>query len=159
MLWTGARFGVAFGPALGVFHHPAGWFRWGLWVAAPVVGTQLETGSGSASVRQELGFLEARFSVLRTGRFDLGLQGGGGVYLLQASGHPRAPLQSEDDAVWSGLVALGLHAEQGLGAGFGLGLSVRAIGLVPGLGVAVARERQELSLPLLQASLGVVVGF
>jgi len=159
LVWPGSRFGVGFGPALAVFHHPLSWFHWGVWITGPVFGMNLETGNGSATIHQELGLLEARVLLFRAGQLEVDALVGGGLWLLQASGRARQPLQSEDDEVWSGVLEAGVHAEQGLGAGFALGLSVRALGQVPGLGVALAQERAAFQQPALQAALGVALGF
>jgi hypothetical protein len=158
-VWPGTRFGLGFGPALAVFHHPSPWFHWGVWITGPVFGMRLETDSGSATIHQELGLLEARVLLFRAGQLEVDALVGGGLWLLQASGRAREPLRSEDDAVWSGVLEAGLHAEQGLGAGFALGLSVRALGQLPGLGVALARERAAFQQPALQGALGVALGF
>jgi hypothetical protein len=158
LIWPGKDFSVGFGPALGLLHRPLPWFQWGVWVGG-VFGTSYDAATGSASVRQELAFLEARAMFLRTSGFRLGAAAGAGAFFLQAKGDPRAPRQPEQDSVWSGLLALGLHAEQSLGSDFALGLSARALALAPALGVAIAGERAKLQLPVLQVSLGLSVGF
>jgi hypothetical protein len=160
LLWGGTRYSVGFGPALGLLHRPLPWFQWGLWFGG-VFGTSLDAaaGPGSASVLQELGFLEARASILRAGGFSVAVLAGGGAFFLQARGSVREPLHPESDSVWSGLLAVGLHLEQSLGGDFALGLSARALALAPKLGVAILGDRVPLQLPALQASLGLSVGF
>lgn len=157
VLWAGERIGIGYGPALGVFHRPEAWFQWGLWLAAPTFGTGLRGSAGSARVWQETLLLEARATFMRVHGFGLAASAGGGAFLLQAEGAVREPFVSERDAVWSGAFALGLRAEQLLGAVVSVGLSVRALALVPALGVAILNERAALQFPLLRASLGLSV--
>ncbi len=158
LVWPGSHFSVGFGPALGLMHRPWPWFEWGVWFGG-AFGTSFDAVRGSASVQQELGFLEARVAFLRVQGFRLSVVGGGGAFFLQARGSVSQPLVSEEDSVWSGLFALGLHADQSLGGDFALGLSARALALAPALGVAIAGEMQKMQLPALQASLGLSVGF
>jgi hypothetical protein len=154
LVWPGSRFSVGFGPAIGVFHRPLLWFQWGVWLAGPVFGTRFDAERGSATVMQELGLAEARFTFLRVQAFQLALLAGAGAFLLQAEGDPRAPLRSERDSVWSSLFVAGIRAEQGLGEHFALGLSARALAFAPALGVAILGERAPLQQPALQISLG-----
>jgi hypothetical protein len=158
LIWPGKDFSVGFGPALGLLYRPLPWFQCGVWVGG-VFGTSYDAATGSASVRQELGLLEARAMFLRVSGFRLGVTAGAGAFFLQATGAPRQPRLPEQDSVWSGLLAVGLHAEQSLGSDFALGLSARALALAPALGVAIAGERAKLQLPVLQVSLGLTVGF
>jgi hypothetical protein len=158
LLWAGTSYSVGFGPALGLLHRPLSWFQWGVWFGG-AFGTSLDAETGSASVQQELGFLEARASIVRTGGFSLAVLAGAGAFFLQARGSVREPLRPERDSVWSGLLALGLHVEQSLGGDFALGFSARALALAPKLGVAIAGYRVPLQLPAVQASLGLSVGF
>jgi hypothetical protein len=158
MIWPRSKISVGFGPALGLFHRPLPWFQWGVWVGG-VFGSSFDASTGSASMQQELGFLEARASLFRSAGFELAALAGGGAFFLQAKGTPRLPRTPAQDSVWSALATLGLHAEQSLGGDFALGLSARAIALAPSLGVAIADQRATVRLPALQASLGLSVGF
>lgn len=160
LVWPGASFSVGFGPALGLLHRPVPWFQWGIWVGG-AFGTRYEASAGRASMVQELGLLEARATFLRTHEFRLAVLAGAGAFFIQAKGAPSAPhLLPAQDSVWSSLLAFGLHAEQSLGGDFALGLSARALALVPALGVAIASDdRTKLQLPTLQVSLGLCVGF
>ena len=159
LLWAGERFGVGYGPALGVFHHPHARFQWGLWLAGPTFGMRLAASTGRAVIWQETALIEARAAFVRVHGFSLAATASGGAVFLQAKGSVRAPLVSKRDAVWSGAFALGLRAEQRLGANIAIGLSGRAVALVPELGVAILNEREQLQFPLLRAALGLVVAF
>jgi hypothetical protein len=108
-------------------------------------------------VHRELAFLELRYVILRAGGFSLAPLAGAGLAFLQASGDVQEPLRAQNDSVFGGVGLIGLHVEQGLGSGFGLGLSLRALGHLPALGVAVASERAALQLPVLEAALGLSV--
>jgi hypothetical protein len=157
-LVAGARFGPAFGPALGVFYRAASSLELGLLAAGPLAGSRLQTTHGAASMREELCWLEAHFPLLRAGRFRAAPLLALGAFFLQAQGQAVAPLQSHNDQVWSALLALGAHAELELVRRVALSTSVRAFGLAPRLGVAVARDSARLTLPSWQLSLGVTVG-
>jgi hypothetical protein len=157
-LFDGPGFGFAYGPGLGI-HYVSAPLEIGLMLAGPLIGAEVETSLGSASVWQELGWLEARLRLLEQSRFELGSSAGAGVHLMQARGQANSPLISRSDSVWSSLGALGLHGELGLSRTVALAASARAIFLLPALGVAVAGEREELGVPLFVASLGVVVGW
>lgn len=159
VLWAGDRLGVGYAPALGVFHHPHARFQWGVWLAGPTFGTGLTVSTGRASVWQETALIEARAAFVRVHGFGLAATASAGAFFLQARGSVRAPLVAERDAVWSGAFALGLRAEQRLGATVAIGLSVRAVALVPELGVAILNERAPLQFPLLRSALGLVVAF
>jgi hypothetical protein len=157
-VFDGPAFGFAYGPALGI-HHVSAPLEIGLMLAGPLVGADVQTSLGSASVWQELGWLEAKLRVFDERRFVAALSLGAGVHLMQARGQADPPLLSQSDNVWSGLGALGLHGELGLSRNVGLAAAVRALALLPALGVAVADEREELGVPLVVASLGVSVGW
>jgi hypothetical protein len=157
-VYDGAAFGFAYGPALGL-HFVSAPLEIGLMLAGPLIGAELETELGSASVWQELGWLDVRVAVYERNDSRLSLSAGAGVHLMQARGQARAPLVSLSDSVWSSLGALGAHGELGLSRSVALAASVRAVALLPELGVAVATERETLGQPLVLASLGVTVGW
>lgn len=157
-LFDGREFGFAFGPALGI-HYVSAPIELGVMLAGPLIGAELETSLGSASVWQELGWLEVRLTPLERARFRLAFSAGAGVHLMQARGQANPPLVSESDAVVSALGALGAHAELGVSRTVAFAASLRALGLLPPPGVAVLSEREKLGVPLLVASLGVTVGW
>lgn len=158
LLWAGPHFGVGYAPALGLFHRPIPWLECGLWLSGPVFGTRLEVDTGKARVWHEIGLAEVRASVLHARGFSLAAVGGAGAYFLQATGEVAAPLLRQHDAVASAVLALGLRIEQRVGRGVAFGLNVRALAIVPALGVAVASTRQKVQLPSISATLGLAVG-
>jgi hypothetical protein len=157
-LFDGPRFGLAYGPALGV-HYVTGPFEIGLMLAGPLAGADIDTVRGSATVTQELVWLDARFRLVKTRDFSLTLGAGAGAHFLQARGQANAPLLSRDDDLYGAFGAAGLHEELALSRTFALTASVRALVLVPPLGVAVATERAELGTPLVAASVGGIAGW
>lgn len=159
LIWPGSKFSVGFGPALGFLHRPLPWFQWGVWVGGVFGASYTAASNGRATVQQELGFLEARASLVRTHGFELAALAGAGAFFIQAKGEPNQPRLPKRDTVWSGLATVGVHAEQSLGGDFAIGLSARAIALVPSLGVAIADQSAKIQLPALQVSLGLSVGF
>jgi hypothetical protein len=156
-LFDGAGLGFAFGPGLG-FHRSFGPFELGLMLAGPLMGTRFETERGTASARQELAWLDAKLSLYEAAPLEAGLDLGLGAHLLQAEGQAEPPLRSRSDGVWGLLGSLGAHARLDLTAATALGLSVRALGVLPRQGIALSSDRVELSQPLLSASAGVIVG-
>jgi hypothetical protein len=158
LLAEGARFGVAAGPSLGLSYRTTDWLELGILASGPLVGAKLETVEGSATMHQELGLLEARVSVLRSPLFDVGVNAALGVHLLSAEGQALPPLLSKSDRVASFAFAMGLAAEVKLSARIALGVTLRAVGMAPRVGVAVARESAVLALPVVLASGGIVVG-
>jgi hypothetical protein len=128
-------------------------------LAGPLLGAEVETSLGEASVWQQLGWLEARLRVLDRRRFVVALSAGAGAHWLQARGQASPPLLSQSDDVWSALGTLGAHGDLSLSRSVGLSASLRAVALLPPAGVAVASERAELGVPMLVASLGVAVGW
>ena len=119
---------------------------------------RFETERGTASARQELAWLDAKLSLYEAAPLEAGLDLGLGAHLLQAEGQLEPPLRSRSDGVWGLLGSLGAHARLDLTAATALGLSVRALGVLPRQGIALSSDRVELSQPLLSASAGVIVG-
>jgi hypothetical protein len=155
---AGQRYGFAFGPMLGFFYRPLPWLDAGVLLAAPIEGARLENEKGWASVRQELGLLEARLSLLRTGDLQLAALLGGGLYFLQAEGMYAPPLIAQSDEIWTWLASLGAQAEYALLPRLSLQLSLRALALLPRGGVKVLDQLNPVALPAFQASLGIAVG-
>ena len=105
-----------------------------------------------------LAWLDAKLSLYEAAPLEAGLDLGLGAHLLQAEGQAEPPLRSRSDGVWGLLGSLGAHARLDLTAATALGLSVRALGVLPRQGIALSSDRVELSQPLLSASAGVIVG-
>lgn len=156
-LVEGTAFGFAFGPTLGVWHR-TGIVEVGLVGAGPLVGARYTSELGSATLRQELAWLESRVRFFHSGRVTLGTSLGAGAYFLQADGQALPPLESRSDRVWTGFGALGLHAEFSLFTRVAAGIGLRAIGLWPRVGVAVDRTSAVLSPVVGEASATLAVG-
>ena len=155
-LFDGGRLGFAYGPALGL-HRALGPLELGLMFAGPLVGTRFRAEQGTATARQELAWLDLKWTVFRYARFATGLDFGFGAHFLQAQGQAEPPLRSRSDAVWGWLFTGGAHARFELSAAAAAALSLRALGVAPKQGIALLDERVELAQPLLSASAGVIV--
>ncbi|HEX6764344.1 MAG TPA: hypothetical protein VF103_02675, partial [Polyangiaceae bacterium] len=134
-------------------------FAIGVAFFGPAVGGSWTTSTGTATVRQELGWFEGNYVYFRSGGFDLGATLGLGAYHLDARSEVEPPLVSRSDEVWSALASLGptatLHATEHLS----FGLEVAVIALTPRPGVAVAEDEMVFRLPMFRGSVGLGVEF
>jgi hypothetical protein len=154
----GSRFGVAIGPALAAWYWPHDRLGAGLYLAAPLSSTELQTSSGSARLHQELAWVEGRWRALSAGRVSAGPVLGVGAYFVQAKGTVVLPLLPRDDRVWTWLLSAGLHLEVALLPQLSAAVSARALWTYPRVGVSVARDSVRLDSPALEASLGLSLG-
>jgi hypothetical protein len=158
LLFAGARFGTSFGPALGIDARLLPWLSVGAHGAAPLLGSELSTPSGSATITQELAWLEVRVRVLAVGRLAIEPLLGGGMAWLQGDGRPNEPLTPSPGHNWTFLAQLGLHVDVALLPRLHAVAAVRSSAFVPPLEVKVARDSARLSLPSLSATLGLALG-
>ena len=159
MLWNRSSLGPSYGASLGLARRIADHLEIGLVAAGPVVlGTNWATSERSASVREELGWLELRFSGWALGPFVAGVSAGAGVMRLEVQGIRPAELSGKDQA-WSFAVPLAGHLDLPLGGNAAIGVTVRAIGLTPRPGVGVGTTEAVVLFPLLGASAGLLVAF
>jgi hypothetical protein len=149
--------GFAFGPLFGA-HAAIGRFELGGLFAGPLIGGKFDAQGGTASTRQELVWLDARFTANVTAGLRVGAGLGAGAHFLRAEGQAKPPLLSRSSSTVGFFAALGVDGEVSLSRAAALGLSLRGFVLAPRQGVAVLSERVELAQPLLQASAGIVVG-
>ncbi len=151
-------FGAAFGPSLGAFLRATDRLSVGAVIAGPLVGAKYSAPGGDASMTQALGVVDARFSVVRSRAFEAGPSLSFGAYYLSASGIARPPLISKEDQTWAAIGGGGgfLHAR--LWENVAAGLSARVFGTLPQVGVSVADDAAVLRFPIVETSLGVVVG-
>jgi hypothetical protein len=156
-LFNGSELGFCYGPSLGL-HHIWDQFELGLVVAGPLLGASLEGQNGGATSRQEIGWVQGRFMMLRAAPFELGAEAGLGMHFLQAQGQPEPPLVSRSDSIYGFMGTLGAHARLSFSPSAAIGLSLRAIALLPRQGVAVLDQQTLLGQPLFSASLGAIVG-
>ena len=159
MIFDGPALGAAFGAALGFACHFSESVSVGILVSGPLIGASWETNEGSAFVRQEIGWAEARLSWWRMRRVDLGATLAAGAHYLTAQGAAKPPLASQSDQIWSLAGAIGADGSFHLTSNAGVAITLRAIGLTPRAGVGVGNNTTVLQLPLLSASAGFLVGF
>lgn len=156
-LYDGRALGFAYGPALGL-NRVLGRLELGLAIAGPLLGARLESIEGTASLRQELAFVDARIDLVRTEAYAVSAALGVGLHFLQAEGRAEPPLRSKNDAVFGALLSAGADAELFVSRSVALTLSLSALALAPKQGVELHDARAELALPLLQSALGMAVG-
>jgi hypothetical protein len=159
VLWNRPSLGLAYGASLGLARRIAEHLEIGLVAAGPVVlGTNWATSEGAASVRQELGWAELRFSGWPLGPFLVGASTGAGVMRMEVQGIRPANL-SHPDQTWSFAALLAGHLELPLGGNAAIGMTLRAIGLTPRPAVGVGTTEAVVLFPLLGASAGLLVAF
>jgi hypothetical protein len=151
------RLGFGVGPTLGGTYRISEALSAGIMVAGPIAGVTFDTQYGSASLRQELGWAELRWDLLRTASARLGLQMIGGLIFIQAQGQPGAPLVGLSDNLWGSLWGWGVHSQLQLAPRLALEFTLRAFGTAPRLGVALQQERTTIDFPILAGSLGLSV--
>jgi hypothetical protein len=154
-----AGIGVGYGVGLALLHRFSERFDAGVGLAGPLVGASYEPSTGSASVRQELAWLELDATAYRAGPFGMKGTLGLGVYHLEARSEVSPPWSSRSDQVTSLSASLGLLLELHATAAVSALAGVSAIALTPRPGVAVGPERTLFREPLLRASVGMGVDF
>jgi hypothetical protein len=149
--------GLAIGPTLGVSHGIGPWFA-RLALAGPLLGPNLQTSTGSATVRQELGALELGWaSVPRPVGVNAWIGAGG--YDLHTDGSAATPYRATSGDVVSFLMTAGLGVLFEIGPRVGVTADVTALVVDPQPVVVIAgRDAGGAGLPSLGGSLGVVVG-
>jgi hypothetical protein len=151
-------FGAAFGPSLGAFVRAADRFAVGAGVAGPLVGAKFSAHSGEASMTQALGIFEARLSIVQSRAFQAGPSLSFGAYHVGAAGIARPPLVSREDDTWAAIGGGGGFFQARLWGDVSASLSARVFGVVPQVGVAVGDDVRVIRFPIVETSLGVVVG-
>jgi hypothetical protein len=159
VLWDGPSFGAALGAGFALSRRLGERTDVGILLAGPLVGPTLRTSEGSASVRQELGWVEVRVLAWEARPIEVGASLAAGVHRLEAQGRPNPPLLAKNEDAWSFAGAVGAHGEVRLTTNAAIGLNVRAIALTPRPGVAVNTSVGMLQFPLLGGSVGLLVGF
>jgi hypothetical protein len=151
-------FGAAFGPSLGAFANATDRLSIGVVIAGPLVGAKFSAASGEASMTQALGVVDARLSIFRSRWFEAGPSLSFGAYHLSAAGIARPPLISKEDRTWAAIGGGGGFFQARLGGNVAAGLSARVFGTLPQVGVSVADDVALLRFPIVETSLGIVVG-
>jgi len=151
--------GPAFGPGLGVSRRLGERWELGVTLAAPILFAGWQTSEGSASVRQELAWIELRVHALHTRWLKLGFDAAAGEHYLSAQGQAKLPLVSRTSDVWSFVAAAGVHAQLRVVGNTSFVASARGIVLTPRPGVGIGQRTSVIAQPTLSASAGIVVGF
>jgi len=156
-LYEHPQLGFGAGPLLGASYRISRAWRTSVSFAGPVTGVKFVTSEGFATLRQELGWLGLSWDFLRAGHWRLGFEAMGGLWFVQAQGQPKAPLFSLSDNVWASLWGAGFCSQYALGQRIGIEFSVKAMGTLPPLRVALYDQESALSAPILAASIGLSV--
>ena len=154
-----ASVGLGYGVGLALSRRLVERVTLGVGLAGPLVGGTFRTKNGSASVRQELAWLELGATVYRAGPFALGAALGAGVYHLEARAEVNPPLSSRSDQVTSFAGSLGLLLDLHLTESVAAMGGASALMLTPRPGVAIGPTRALFKEPLVRAFLGMGVDF
>jgi len=157
MLVQFPAFGASFGPALGAFLRTTERSALGVVVAGPLVGAEFSAPNGSAAMTQAFGIFEARLSALKSRAIEAGPSLAIGAYHLTATGRADPPLVSKDDDAWAGIAGAGVFSQIRLSENLAAGISSRAFGTFPRVGVAVGPDAAVIRFPVVETSIGVVV--
>ncbi len=151
--------GAAYGPTAAFEHRVTPRVGLALVIAGPLLGASFGARGGQAFLRQELAAVEGRLTAWHVPPLDLGFTLGLGVYHLNARSEVDPPLVAQSDQVTSALGSAGLELEARVTDSVGATASASAIGLLPRPGVAVEDDRLLFKLPLVRATLALLVDF
>lgn len=154
-----AGISVGYGVGLALSRRLSERFRLGVALAGPLIGGSYRASTGTASVRQELAWLELDAAAYRAGPFALAGVLGAGAYHLEARSEVEPPLVSRADQVTSFAATLGLLLELRATEAVSAQAGMSALVLAPRPGVAVAGERTLFREPLVRAYAGMGVDF
>lgn len=157
LLYERPSLGFGIGPALSGAMRLGAAAELALTFAGPVIGAKFDTAMGSASVRQELCWVEGRWDLIRLTNVRLGAGLFAGALFLHASGQPAAPLLGQSDDVWGALGGMGIYSQVPMTSRIALELALRTMMTVPQLGVAIERLQTRVGAPITAGSLGVRV--
>ncbi len=149
--------GLAVGPTASVSYGVAPWFARAM-LAGPLVGPELRTVAGSATIRQELAALAVGWA-LEPKPLGVAAWVGAGGFDLHTDGSAVAPNRGASGSVVSFLAAAGVGGLARLGPRVALTVDLAAIFLDPRPIVVIAgSDAGSAGSPSLGASLGVLVG-
>ena len=157
LLLVEARAGVAVGPALAVSYRFGDRFELGVAAAGPLLGSNVDTTRGSASLQQGLAWCDLGFDALRGGAFAAGVSAALGAYFMRAQGEPAPPLQSRAGSLWAALGAVGVRAEVALAPALAIGVAAHVFATLPRAGVSVLDASTSLGRPGVMTSAGIRV--
>jgi hypothetical protein len=149
--------GLAVGPTIAVSRGFGPWFA-RIALAGPLLGPDLQTTTGSATVRQEMGALEFGWASVPA-PIGVDVWGGAGGYDLHTDGSASAPYRALGGDVASFVTTAGVGALAQLSPRVLLALDLSAVVLTPQPIVVIAgRDVGSAGLPSIGASLGLLVG-
>jgi len=151
--------GAGYGVGIAFSHRFSERFTLGLGFAGPLLGASYRASTGTASIRQELGWAELGVTAARAGIFGVEGTLGLGVYHLAARSEVTPPLASRSDDVTSFAGSFGALFELDATDSVAAVAGVSAVLLTPRPGVAIGPERTLFLEPLLRAELGIAVNF
>jgi hypothetical protein len=158
LLETG-RVGAGYGVGLALSRRFSERFRGGLALAGPLIGGSYRDTNGTASVRQELAWLELDVTAYRAGPFALVGVAGAGGYHRDARAPVVPPGVSRGSPGTSFATTLGLLFELHATEAVSVHAGAAALALGPRPGVAIAEERTLFQEPLVRAYAGMGVDF
>ncbi len=149
--------GLAVGPTVSFARGMGPWFA-RLMLAGPLVGPELHTPAGSATVRQELGALSVGWAMDPRPLGAYAWLGAGG-YDLHTEGSATAPYRGESGEVVSFVWTAGVGGAARIASRVALTVEVASFALVPRPTVVIAgSDAGSAGAPSLGISFGVVVG-
>lgn len=151
--------GAAYGGGAALHRRLSDRFSVGIAFFGPLVGGSWTTSTGTASARQELGWLETAFTAWRGGNVAVGASLGLGAYHLAASSEVEPPLVSQTDEVWSALASVGPNVVVHVTETLSFGGELEVLWLTPRPGIAVAEDEMVFELPVFRAAAGLGVEF
>jgi hypothetical protein len=151
--------GIAYGGGAALSRRLTERFRVGVAFLGPLVGGSWTTSTGTASVRQELAWLEGTVVAWQNQSFEVCVTLGLGAYHLEARSEVEPPLVSKSDEVWSALGSAGPCAVLRATESVSFGAELAVIALTPRPGIAVAEDEMRFGLPAFRAALGLGVEF
>lgn len=151
--------GAGYGVGIALSRRLSDRFTLGLGFAGPLLGASYRASTGSASIRQELGWAELGVTAARSGIFSVEGTLGLGLYHLTARSEVAPPLSSRSDDVTSFAGSLGALFELDATDSVAAVAGISAVLLTPRPGVAIGSERTLFLEPLLRAELGMAVNF
>lgn len=130
-----------------------------LTLLGPLLGSELNAPNATASLRQELGLLEANFHLLRRSQLGIELLVMTGAAHLSASGSAAHPWRGASDAEWLGAAGAGVGASLAIAPGVSMTVHSRVLVFAPHVEVELAEAQRAIDAPLVLAGLGLETVF
>jgi hypothetical protein len=159
-----AGIGPAYAPAARISFGASNGLAGRLSIVGPAFGANLDGPKGTASVRQEMAFIELVYAPSRAWLAPLVSIGAGG-YHLYTNGQPANPRDvASTGHVWAALIDAGVGLAVRLGAGAAVSVDLHAFVTEPGARVAIGDGANDTTIgpagrPSFVASLGLQSSF